>query len=574
MPWQTASRTPTRHLSDQIDSRVRASIRPERATIAADVRHGQARPAAAGLAVLLILTIMSFRIYQTHRVYSATMDEGVHIAAGLELLSRHEYTYSPGHTPVARLFASAGPYLTGARYQKNSSYIATTESAMRSGSGSRRNIELARLGVLPFFMVGGILLFLWTRRLSGDGAAVLAVLLYSHTPSVLAHSGLANTDAALMASFTALLLAFQYWLDEPESRPRTLLFGVAGGLAVGSKISAIPFFAVIFIVMLIARQARWRSAAGEPLSRRALPLRSFAGAILIGLATLYASYTFTIGDSLGFPAPLSEFVLGLMYIIRHNVEAGASYLLGETYFGSRWLFFPVALIVKSPVPLLVLTAIGLAISTRRWWRGGGQLWLLPVTAFATILVVACASNINLGSRHILPVFPVMAMLGSVAVASLWKSSIIGRVLSTVLVGWMIVGTWRSHPDYLPYFNEFGARDPGALLVDSDLDWGQDLERLADTAKARGIEDLSIAYYGFPGRLVELFPAARHVGPKETRPTGWFAVSETLYRRGWIAPISNMPQPSDSLMWLREHVPAAWVGKSIRLYNLPASDTVR
>jgi hypothetical protein len=441
---------------------------------------------------------------------------------------------------------------------------------MRSGPGYRRNLELGRRGIVPFFILSGLFLFFWARRIGGSSVAVVAVFLFSLTPPVLAHSGLVTTDAAAMASFTALMFAFQVWLEQPASLRRSLLLGIASGAAVGAKLSAIPFLGASVVVILLAQfvyQKRDRASLLRTEPR--IILRRLAAAGAVAVITLYSTYGFTIGRVLGFPAPLSEFFFGLMLLLRHNVDGNASYLLGESYIGRRWLFFPVGIAVKTPIPLLILAATGLVFAVNKWWNLKGMAWFVPVAAIVAPLAVACASSINLGTRHVLPIFPAMALLGGIGGVWMFRRVHTGRIVAVLLAFWMSLGTWRAHPDYIAYFNELAANDPGAILVESDLDWGQDLERLADTVRARGITELSIAYYGFPDRLNQLFPNARLVGPNEAQPTGWFAVSETRFRRGWTPRVGGrIVAPRDSLKWLRQYEPVVWAGKSIRLYFIP------
>lgn len=518
-----------------------------------------------------IMVIMSARILDTRTVFSGTFDESMHITAAMEHLTQHKYTYAMEHTPLARIPAAIGPLLAGAQFTPQPGAVEQADAVMRSGPGYLKNLELARVGIVPFFVLAGVFLFLWTRHVVGEPTAVAAIFLFSQSPPVLAHSGLVTTDAAAMASFTALIFTFQVWLEQPNSVKRTIWLGVAAGAAVASKLSAIPFFMATAGLLMIVQFTGWRRSAtipNPPLDARMFVKRC-ALASAIAVITLYATYGFTLGRALGFPAPLSEFVFGLMILMRHNMEGNASYLLGEAYYGGRWLFFPIVIAVKTPIPLLLLATVGGCVASLRWWRRNGVQWLFPIAAFIAPLAVASSSNINLGIRHVLPVLPALAMLGGVGLLASWQASRATRGLAAALCAWILVGTWRSHPDYLAYFNEFANDDPGAVLVESDLDWGQDLERLADTVRARSITDLSITYFGFPDRLGQLFPHARSVGPLEPRPTGWYAVSETLFRRGWVTRTSgNVLARRDSLTWLKEFKPVAQIGASIRLYFIP------
>jgi hypothetical protein len=535
------------------------------------VRRTISRAAVCILLAIVFAFAGAVRIAETYSDFSSTYDEPNHIASGIELLSRGTYTYSLEHTPMARIAIAIGPYLTGARLPADSGTAAWENFVMKSGAGYLRNLQLARFGTLPFYLLTCFGLFVWARRLAGGEVAAASVGLLSLTPPVLAHSGLATTDGAAMAAMCVVVPAFERWLERPGSAGRSALLGLAGGLALGTKISTIPFFGAIAFTMLLVRalDQRRRAAQDELRSAPRHLVRGVVLAIVIALTLLSASYGFSYNRKLDFPAPLSEFVLAVLYVVWHNGLGNPSYLLGEVYVGGRWDFFPIAMAVKTPIPLLILGLGGIAIATRRWWREKVSAWLTIPLALLLPLGIASASGINLGLRHILAIYPPLALLGGVGVIALWRQSRATRAGVVGLLLWMFTSTWQSHPDYLPYFNEFASKDPGAVLVESDLDWGQDLERLADTVRARGITNLSLAYFGNGDRPEQLFSHVRRLKVGDPPPTGWIAVSETLLRRGF-APYENRTfhlYPG-SFAWLQPYQPVARVGRSIRLYFIP------
>jgi hypothetical protein len=134
--------------------------------------------------------------------------------------------------------------------------------------------------------------------------------------------------------------------------------------------------------------------------------------------------------------------------------------------------------------------------------------------------------------------------------------------------------WRIHPDELAYFNAFAGPDPGALLADSDLDWGQDLNRLEDLVHQFDIHDLNIAYFG-TARLCDPPMTRLSWLPPGQRRSGWIAISENYLRGAWIGSRRDvcdvaagwiLPPPGDDYSWLMKlHTPVAFAGKSIRLY---------
>ena len=137
----------------------------------------------------------------------------------------------------------------------------------------------------------------------------------------------------------------------------------------------------------------------------------------------------------------------------------------------------------------------------------------------------------------------------------------GPVLAAALTGWLVAESVRAHPDYLPYFNQLAGKHPERVLLDSDLDWGQDLGRLADTLRARGAPQVWIAYHGNVDLSRQGLPPYTELPPDQP-VTGWVAAS--LFRLALGSPGGSI----DAYAWLRPYQPVARVGHSILLYYIP------
>lgn len=544
---------------------------------------GRRRWIPRGLAILFSL-IAAARIAATYHVFSNTYDEPLHIAAGMERLAGHPSAFVDDDTPFPKVVAALGPRLIGASAAGLPNQYFDGDSVLKSGRGYRANLDAARLAMLPFFLLTCLAVYLWARHVAGETAAAVSVLVLTLTPPVLAHAGLATTDVAGIAGLTAGLLATSRWLDRPTAWSRTLALGAAGGLALATKLSAIPYLGVGAVLMLVLR---WRTdtlghAAGQRGHRAvttAQVLGRLAAAGAVAFVVLFASTGFEVGTLRGVPFPMPSLVHDVMFLWRHNRQGHAGYLLGQTYVGGRLAFFPVMLGVKTPLPLLMLCLAGIVASIRAWSRTRRPAWLDPLIAATGMLVVAMASNMNLGVRHVLGMYPVFALLAGIAATVVIRGQMRARTLARVAVAcalcWLAWGTWRAHPDYLAWFNELGGDEPGRIAVDSDLDWGQDLDRLADTVRARGITSLSLAYYGTTRHASAVLPEFRRIGraDPEPRATGWFAISETPYRRGTGSFVGGVwTQYPHAYDWLRAYTPVARVGRSIRLYYIPANAT--
>jgi len=556
----------------QPSSAPRASSRPAPAII------------LAALAALLVAVGVA-RIVLTYAVFNQAYDEPAHIGSGMEWLDRGTYTYEVQHPPLARVAVALGPYLAGARSHHQQNLWMEGNAILYGGAGGRtgshggaqvragsyesgaylRTLAVARMGVLPFFLLAALAVWLWTRHLFGTRAAAAAVALFTTLPPVLAHAGLATTDMPVAAALTLALYAFTRYLARP-SLARGALLGGAVALAVLCKLSALVFIpacgGAILATWWLAE--RWRARArGADLRPKLVRLaRPLPAAAAIALLLTWAAYRFSTGRVYGVPVLFPELFLGMREVAAHNSEGHAAYLMGEVRRTGWWYFFPVALAVKTPLPFLALALGGAAVAVRRAYRGRDWRSTAPVLAAAVILAISMLSTINIGVRHILPIYPLLAVVAGFGAALLWGRPGPGRAVRRGALGvgalWLAAGSARAHPDYLSYFNELAANRREPVLVDSDLDWGQDLRRLADTVRARRIGAISLAYWGSADPRRHGLPNLRCLRPVD-RVSGWVAASEASVRG---------LRRDRSFTWLRAYGPVTRAGKSIRLYYVP------
>jgi hypothetical protein len=522
---------------------------------------------AAIIAAAFVL-LAACRIVTTYDVFSETFDEGVHIAAGMELLDRGTYTYEPKHPPLARVAVALGPYLTGIRSQGNPNIWGEGRAIIHAANADR-TLALARLGVLPFFLLACFAIWSWTRKIAGEAEAAVAVGFFSFTPIVLAHAGLATTDMAMTATLLTLCWVASLWLQDPTP-VRSAWLGIAGAAALTSKLSAVPFFGSALLLMLGVRWWLGRSTARPLLDRRHVQRALLAG--IVAFVCVWALYRFQHGTLRGVPFPLTTLIQGLRDLATHNERGQAMFLLGETGFEGDWRFFPVGIAVKAPLALLGFGVAGLWLLARQARRANDWMPAVPLLLAVAVLAVAIPGRINIGTRHVLPVFGVLAMSAGIALVASWRALTSRPVTRAGVALVTIAGLWSTatvHPDYLAYFNELGGAHPERILVDSDLDWGQDLKRLADTLNARGIDTVALVYFGsaLPQQYGIRFRNA-HLASPDTL-IGWLAISQTprqrgrarLHRKVWTL-------EADAFAWLDRHTPVARVGKSMLLYNLP------
>src|SRR5205085_6969457 len=154
------------------------------------------------LAICLI-ALATLRIVATYSETGLTWDEPGHMACGLQYLAQHVYRYEAQHPPLARAMSALGPYLAGSRPLGGPNQDQEGVNVMYAGGRPARVMALMRLGILPFFALAGFMVFFWARRHFGNLVAVLAAGLFTLTPPVLAHAGLATTDMALAGGLGA-----------------------------------------------------------------------------------------------------------------------------------------------------------------------------------------------------------------------------------------------------------------------------------------------------------------------------------------------------------------------------------
>jgi Dolichyl-phosphate-mannose-protein mannosyltransferase len=572
----------------------------ERAKTLTRATSGHWRSWLVGSAFLLLAGIGVARIVLTYPIFSQTYDEPAHLATGMEWLERGTYTFEPLHPPLARVAVALAPYLSGLRLTGEKDMWVEGDEILLAHNRYVRNLSLARLGVLPFFLLATFVIWHWGRVRYGDAPALVATLLFTTSPAVLAHAGLATTDIALTATFAAALMVFINWLERP-SYLRSAVLGVAVGLAVLSKFSALLFLPACGIAVLAWRwlleRGRQESIVANDSFRRG---RGLAVAVMAMILVVWAGYRFSIGpvtpagltlhpriDHLlgtsgtfhnwAYSAaefrwtPAPAFFRGLAALRDMQANGQKGYLLGQIRLTGWWYFFPVALVVKTPLPFLILIFVGIFYLGKAGWLERNWILVAPVAAALALLLVCMPSHINIGLRHILPIYPFLALIGGVGACRLWSGArpkYVRPAVVLILLAWQLTSSIRAHPDYLAYFNELAGQHPERILIDSDLDWGQDLFRLSAALRQRHVEEVSIAYEGSPDLDLHQFglPSFHILIPHE--PTdGWIAISLKSLKTGGFG------FPNDSFWWLESYKPVCLVGRSIRLYDVPRSARV-
>lgn len=506
---------------------------------------------SAWLALALIV-IASLRIVSTYKVLSHTTDEPAHLAAGMEWIGNGTYTYEDQHPPLARVTGAMGLHLTGSRWTGDKDMYAEGVRLLGQTHRYTRALFFSRLAMLPFFWISAAVVYLWALRAGGAGAAVLATLLFTSMPPVLAHAGLVTTDMALTAFVSATLLASLYWAENPGWL-RSVLLGIMLGLALLSKFSALAFLPAAWLLMFAVYLFR------KGPVRRAVTLAPWAAvSVMVALLLVWAGYRFAVGpvDYLKATVPAPAFFTGIHYVIGHNRVGHLAYLLGQRSQAGFWYYYPVVLAVKTPLAALILMAAAIWFAARR--RDRLQI-AMPLAYTAAILIVGMFSHINIGVRHLLPIYSGLAICCGASLNRLFEArQRWAKWIAVPLVSWQVMSGAAVHPDYIAYTNELAGSHPEKILADSDLDWDQGMRGFALRLQELGVQTITFKING-SGYLVAsgaAFPNYVLMPDGDQPQPGWNAVSVTAWK------LSGQPA------WAERIPPMERIRRSILLYYFP------
>jgi hypothetical protein len=487
------------------------------------------------VAATVLVLIGSLRIIATHRVFSHTIDEPDNLAAGMEYIGTGRYLYHDENPPLARVFAAIGPFLAGERYHPGPQAYLEGVRILGVGDHYDRVLALARSGILPFFWLASLVVFLWGLRSGGPIAALGATACFTTLPPVLALAGIANTDMALCATVPAAALASLSWAGRPTRR-RTLALGVWIALACISKFTAIPFLAAAWAGMTLCYLRATRRTAGwlvcEAWNRR----RSIALVLATAAFAIWAAYGFSFARVgwLHARLPAPRFFTGLEKVWLHQHTGHPSYLLGKRSMEGFRYYFPAVLAIKTPLGFwgLVIVSGWLVFCRKQRLEAA-----LALAFSAAILLVSIAGNVNIGVRYVLPVFAGLSVVAGCALAGAPTYS--ARIAVALLLAWQVASGALQHPDYLAYTNELAGSHPERFVADSDLDWGQDMKRLAAFLQSQGARQVAFTPFNDTYPMPVVMTPSRAEAPS----TGWNAVSITMWKVFGVAPwAGRMPEP--------------------------------
>ena len=513
---------------------------------------------------------------------SLTYDEVAYIPAGYSYVVTGDFRLNHEQPPLMKLLSGLAilplrPHLpveseswtAAGAGDLNTQWNFGREFLDGIGADLERLVLLARLPVvlLTMLLVTGV--FLFARDLYGTGAGLLAAALCAFDPNILAHGRLATTDLGLTCFVLWAVWAYRRLTRTPTAGNLPLA-GALLGLALLTKFSGLfllalyPVWALVLPFLrggITVPDGRWGRWSSHVRTNRL----AYAAAMTVALVVVALAVV-----SLGYLSPgRADLYFRDFFVVNVNVnQRYLTYFHGAFHDGGLWYYFLAALLLKTPLGLLLLLV--LRGVTQFWHRE--ECWADRVLLFSPVAIwflIISWKAFQIGLRYVLPVYPFLFVYASGIVASPLFSRRDVRVAVAALMVWLVASSAAVYPNYLTYFNEVAGGPSHGIewLDDSNVDWGQDVILLGEFLEANGITDARLtpmarydpALYGVTGVSVPPHDAVALLS-NPNPPPGIYAVSVHLLNR---ARVSGVPLV-DPLKDLR---PVAVLGNTIYVFDL-------
>ncbi|MBI3933392.1 MAG: glycosyltransferase family 39 protein [Acidobacteria bacterium] len=492
------------------------------------------------------------------------------------------------------------------------------------GNNADAITQAAKSPMILFTVALGWVIFWWTRKQFGDSPALLALFFYAFSPTFLAHGRLVTTDVGAAAGYFIGAIAFLRFLRTP-TKWNVALAGLAMAFAFLAKYSTFglaPIAILLAVAWPLVHEPLGSRLRGVLRSLQ-LTICVF-GIALLAIYPVYLHHTWNFPPEqqrkyaeLGIGVrgelkyavhwasdkpvlrPWAEYLFGPIYVVqRSDLDKNSRYFWGQFYNTGVPLYFPFVYLVKEPLPLHILTIIvlifALARIRRTLWRREWMETHFTELAFLVVIgaywAAAIYSNLNIGVRHILPTFPFVYVLVASGITVLYRRvqgrPEIGqpnpehrveptptaaprrrtwaiRLILGALLAWQAITVLRVHPSYLAYFNELAGGPDGGwrYVVDSNIDWGQDMKRLAAFVEQRGIPEIHLDFFGSAEPVYYLKEKVWGISSCSEPLKGWVAVSVMWYQH------SREKPECDYRRWLPMEKLASKIGYSIFVFHI-------
>lgn len=487
-------------------------------------------------AVAALLLVMVLQVALSTRQESPSWDEGDHIYSGYMDWLHRDYSLNPEHPPLVKLIATL-PLLPldlkiaprQGRYFKSEAYYGGRELLFRNDPryGGRYGADTLlfriHMAAMLFGLTLALLVFLAVEEMFGTLAGFFALGLFVFDPTILANAPFVATDMGAACGVFAAVYTFYRFIKAVQWQ-RAVMCGLATGLALGTKHSTVLLLPIFLVLTAGELWGRWRRLRRWP-PRETGRLLSGLGAIAgIAIFVLWGVYSFryAMHPSGTVVPPLAEQMQSLSALTRGLIGFCArfrllpesylyglvdvqrvalytpTYIFGKIYVHGQWFYFPAILSLKWTVGVIGLLCVAVYAFAAGKLARGRELFFL-VAPPATFLAVAIASPLNIGVRHVLPLFPFAFALAGAAAA--WMVRRRGALAWTAaaLVAWHVVDSVRVFPNYIPYANVLwgGPTNTSRFFSDSATDWAQQLKWTKQWLDDNHVHDCWFAYFAAP-----------------------------------------------------------------------------
>lgn len=568
---------------------------PELTTPKQDTRVFPSR--LAELLIVGVLLLLHFHlVFTAARDKSPVFDESVHIAGGLSYWLGNDYRINPenGNFPqrwaaLPLVFQSLKfPDLKRLSLPQTDEWTIAGDFIFKSGNNPDGIFMLSRAMITILSLITGLAVYFCSRRIFGTGGGLLALSLYALCPEILAHAGFATSDMAVAMAFTLALACIWNVLNK-ITMGNIVFSSLALSVLFVSKFSAFIIIPV-YLVLILIRLRNQKPVECVLFKHRlniasqARQLFSYSAVLLVNLVFIlffiWMSYGFrfsilnapgpgdvtamekivvskcksvgTAGEALLAARKMKilpeAYIFGFASVLKGS-SARNSYLNGELSTRGWWYFFLYSFMVKTPLPLFLIFIFSL-FSLFKWGKPSeGKLYML--TPFLTFILVyflfALSSRMNIGNRHLLPVYPAIFIICGAAYSML-RSKLPIVIMTAFLIAWFALESYNIRPHYLAYFNQLagGPENGYKHLSDSSLDWGQDLKELRKwlDENKQGGENAYLSYFGTADigyymrdykQLPCIFEQERRTDDYFEYKGGIYCISATMFQFTYFSP---------------------------------------
>jgi hypothetical protein len=494
------------------------------------VRYGLAS------AVVALILAMIVQVGLSTRQQSPSWDEGDHIYAGYMNWINGEYTLNPEHPPLVKLVATLplvpldlktaprhGGYFKSEAYSGGRELIFRNDPKYGGKYSSDTLLFRVHMASLIFGVTLAIILFFAGKEMFGAAAGLITLVLFVFDPSILANAPYVTTDTGAECGFFATVYFFYRFVREMNWK-RAAICGVVLGLALTAKHSAIVLFPLLTMLCAGELAGRWKVAREFPmrdLGRAAIGLGIIGAVAWVVLWGVYGFRFSMHPNGISMP-PLEEEVHSLSAPIRwiivfgtqhhllpesylygladvQNVgESWPTYFMGKVYAHGVWAYFPVLLSLKWTVGTLAMLALSIWVFFTGKIRQAREIFFLAFPA-VFYLAIAMAGPLNIGVRHILPVFPFVFMLLGATGAWLLKRGKPWVYVVCALLAAHAVESVRVFPNYIPFANVLwgGPANTHKYFSDAAVDWAQQLKWTKQWLDEHNVKECAFAYFAAP-----------------------------------------------------------------------------